>query len=97
MKEFAQAFYKSKAWQRTRTAYAASVGGLCERCLRTGIYRPGEIVHHRREITRDNIDDPQITLSWTNLELLCRDCHAKAHGQVKRYRVDGQGKVTVRP
>lgn len=32
-KEFAKSFYKSKAWKRCRAMYAASVGGLCERCL----------------------------------------------------------------
>ena len=35
-KEFAKKFYKSKAWQRTREAYAASVGQLCEDCLDAG-------------------------------------------------------------
>ena len=45
MKEFAKKFYKSKAWQNTRKAYAASVGGLCEQCLKRGVYKAGEIVH----------------------------------------------------
>jgi 5-methylcytosine-specific restriction endonuclease McrA len=96
MKEYAKTFYKSKAWQRTRTAYAQSIGGLCEECLSNGIYRAGKIVHHIKEISPDTIDNPEVTLSWDNLRLLCVDCHAKVHGDFKRYRVDDQGKVIMR-
>ena len=95
MKEFAKVFYKSKAWQHTRAAYAASVGGLCEDCLNRGIYRAGEIVHHKTELTPENINDPEATLSWGNLRFVCRDCHGKAHGSIKRYQVDEMGRVTV--
>lgn len=93
MKEFAKKFYKSKAWQNTRKAYAASVGGLCEQCLKHGIYKAGEIVHHKQELSPDNINDTAISLCWDNLQLLCRDCHGKAHGNVKRYKVDEMGRV----
>ena len=96
MKDFAASFYKSKAWQQCRAAYAKSVGGLCEQCLKAGLVKPGEIVHHKVHLTPDNINDPAVTLAWRNLELLCRDCHAKVHGTVRRYKVDEMGRVTVR-
>ena len=96
MRDFAKAFYKSRAWQECRAGYAASVGGLCEDCLDRGLYRPGEIVHHMIELTPDNINDPAVSLSWSNLRLLCRDCHAKRHGARRRYRVDPAGRVTSR-
>jgi 5-methylcytosine-specific restriction enzyme A len=95
MKEFARTFYKSKAWRNCRKTYAQSVGGLCEQCLKNGIYKAGEIVHHKTALTPDNINDPDISLSWDNLELLCRDCHAKAHGSTKRYKVDEMGRVII--
>lgn len=95
MKEFAKRFYKSKAWKDTRKAYAASVGGLCEDCLARGLYKAGEIVHHRQVLTPENISDPSVTLAWDNLKLVCRDCHAKEHGNTKRYKVDEFGKVIV--
>lgn len=95
MKDFAKGFYKSKAWQDTRRAYSKSVGGLCEECLRSGIYRPGEIVHHKEKLSPENINNPIITLSWDNLELLCRDCHAKAHSSTKRYKVDRMGRIKI--
>lgn len=94
-KEFAAAFYKSQAWIECRTGYAKSVGGLCERCIKRGAFRPGEIVHHKIRLTPENIMKPEISLNWANLELLCIDCHNKEHGaQPKRYSFDENGKVT---
>lgn len=69
-REFAKTFYKSKAWQKCREGYIASVFGLCEKCQ-----RPGYIVHHKIELTPWNINDPAISLGWDNLQYLCLDCH----------------------
>lgn len=49
-----------------------------------------------RELTPENIGDPAVSLAWDNLELLCRDCHGKAHGNERRYKVDEMGRVTAR-
>lgn len=95
MKPWAAEFYKSKAWKDCRAAYAQSVGGLCERCLREGKYVPGEIVHHKIHLDPVKILDPTIALNWDNLELVCRTCHAEAHGSTKRYKVDEFGRVTI--
>ena len=70
-REISEPFYHSKEWKKTRTAYIASVGGLCERCLKRGIIKPGYIVHHKHYITADNINDPSITLNF--------DCHQEEH------------------
>lgn len=95
MKEYAASLYSSKAWQKTREAYRRSVGGLCEICWSKGILKPGEIVHHKTHISPDNIDDPEITLSFNNLQLVCRDCHAQIHDRKqRRYKVDDMGRVT---
>ena len=75
-REFAKQFYSSKQWQDCRNSYARNKRYLCENCLRRGIYKPGEIVHHVIEITPDNIYKPEVALNFDNLELLCRDCHA---------------------
>ena len=96
MKDYAKSLYKSKAWQKTRDAYARSVGGLCELCWEKGVLRPGEIVHHKIAITPDNINDPTITLSFDNLQLVCRDHHAQIHDRrQRRYKVDELGRVTI--
>ena len=93
--EFAKKLYSSKRWQETRRAYGASKGWLCERCLSRGIYKPGEIVHHKTHLTADNINDADIALSFNNLELLCRDCHAEEHstGGRRGYKFDKQGNI----
>ena len=73
-KEWAKSFYNSLAWKKCREAYIISKYGLCERCK-----EPGLIVHHKKELNPISINDPNITLSWNNLELLCQDCHNKEH------------------
>ena len=95
MRDFAESFYKSKRWQATRDRYARSVGGLCEPCSAQGLIVPGEIVHHKVELSPMNIHDPSITLDWSNLELVCRECHAVRHpkSRRRRYTVDAQGNV----
>ena len=96
MREFAKAFYLSPEWRKCRDAYISSVGGLCERCYKKGRIEPGVIVHHKRMITEDNIGNPDITLNWDNLELVCRDCHADAHrGFERRYKIDEMGRVNA--
>ena len=91
---FARQFYSSEAWNRCRAAYRKSVAGLCENCLKKGIYTPGEIVHHKIHLTPANIETPETALAWDNLELLCRECHAAVHGKRrKRYEIDESGNV----
>lgn len=95
-KDFAQGFYKSKAWQRCRDTYTASVGGLCEECLKENKITAGEIVHHKVHLSPENINDPAVSLNWENLELVCRVCHGKLHGNRKRYSIDPAGHVIPR-
>ena len=97
VKEFAERFYKSKAWQHTRASYLQSVGGLCERCLKKGLYHPAVIVHHKVYLTEDNINNPEMALDYGNLEALCRECHEEEHsGSGRRYRVREDGSVEIR-
>lgn len=94
MQPWAKSFYKSKTWQRCRAGYIKSVGGLCEKCRARGLIVPGEIVHHKIHLTPGNIWDQGVSLAWDNLEFLCRDCHAKEHGQNdKRFDVNENGEV----
>ena len=74
-KEYAQDFYNSSAWIKTRDAYASSVFYICERCGEQGY-----ICHHIIHITPDNINDQNITLAWSNLMYLCIGCHNNIHG-----------------
>jgi 5-methylcytosine-specific restriction endonuclease McrA len=89
------------AWQNTSRAYKQSVGGLCEKCMSKGMVTPAEIVHHKIPLTDDNINDLSISLSWDNLQALCRQCHAEAHEEMyrqrtgRRYKIDKYGKVLI--
>lgn len=96
-KDFSRGFYNSKAWYKTRNEYFKSRGGLCEECLAKGIYTPGEIVHHKIPLTPDNINNPNYSLSWDNLEVVCRECHERLHGAKgkRRYTIDANGNVIV--
>lgn len=90
-------FYKTEQWKNCRDAYAKSVGGLCEKCLQNGRYEPGEIVHHKVPLTPQNVSDPEISLNWDNLQLLCRMCHGDAHRtRVRRWTVDALGRIEIR-
>ena len=96
MKPYAEAFYKSKAWQRCRAAYVSYRSGLCELCLAEGKITPGDIVHHKVHLTPYNIHDPDVSLSFSNLQLVCREHHAQLHGsRTRRYTIDEWGRVTI--
>ena len=100
-REISKPFYKSKAWQRCRAGYIKSVGGLCERCLSNGKIVKGYIVHHKQYLTEESIHDPQVSLSWSNLEYLCHDCHNKEHFEKENIlnddvMFDGDGNLVPR-
>ena len=97
MREFATKFYKSQAWKNTREAYAKYRKHLCEDCLAKGLYTPGEIVHHIVNLTPENINDPNVTLNFDNLRLVCRKCHAEEHKhRERRYVIDELGNVITK-
>lgn len=97
MQDFAKSFYNSKKWHDCRDAYYSKAKGLCERCLANGIVNTGEIVHHKIYLTPENINDDSITLSFENLFLVCRKCHAEIHNPDKRrYKIDELGRVEIR-
>ena len=73
-KEWAEWFYKSKAWIECRESYYISQHGICERCQGAGL-----IVHHKIYLTPENINNTNITLNWDNLELVCQRCHNQEH------------------
>ena len=79
--QIAKNFYKSSPWTRTRNAYFKSKFGLCERCGESA-----HIVYHKVYI--NNINKPDVTLNWDNLETVCQDCHNKEHFKQKAV-IDG--------
>lgn len=95
--EFSKEFYHTKEWKRTREAYGKSKRWLCEDCLLRGVYTPGVIVHHIEELTPLNITNPEITLGFGNLRLVCRKCHAEEHDQSgRRYVIGDDGEIIIK-
>lgn len=70
-----QSFYDSKAWKRVSAAYMSSKAYICERCG-----KPASICHHKTWLNGSNVHDPNIALSFDNLEALCIACHNLEHG-----------------
>ena len=93
-RDFAKSFYKSAAWQKCRDgfiAYRRSIdGGICQRCHDA----PGYIVHHKIYLSPANLRDPQIALSFDNLEYVCLSCHSTEHmgGRPLLCRFDKDGR-----
>lgn len=104
-RKFAEAFYKSKKWQKCRATYILyrkSVdGGLCETCRE----KLGKIVHHKIPLTPENINDPDISLGMANLKYDCKDCHEREdHGygkkqpeEMPRYYFNEKGETVILP
>lgn len=88
-KEYAKAFYNSKKWQQCKDSYISQRisidGGMCEEC-HTNM---GYIVHHKKMLTQNNINNPLISLNHKNLEYVCKECHDKFEGHgVGRKRIE---------
>lgn len=73
-KKYSKTFYDSAKWRKTERAFMSSRNCICERCGDVA-----KIVHHKIYITPANISNPDITLSWDNLEALCQKCHNQEH------------------
>lgn len=78
MKAWAKSFYLSAAWEKTRAAYLMSQDYICERCG-----QPAKIVHHKRWLNRENINDIRVTyntLSYLVAEIKDRYAEKSAIG-----------------
>lgn len=94
-REWYTKFIKSFAWEKCSESYMTYVNGLCEECRRNGKLTPAEEVHHKIKLTPLNVNNPEISLNWDNLEALCKECHMKKHRKTKRWKVDEEGNVTL--
>lgn len=80
-KQLAQAGYN--AYRKLRAAYLM-LHPLCEVCLKEGIVKPTEEVHHKTEILKGKSKEEVISLAVNpnNLIALCKDCHHKLHNNI---------------
>lgn len=98
----ATGFYNSAAWKETRRNYRQAVGYLCERCMKRGIVQTADVVHHRIPLTKETVNDLNLSLNWDNLQALCRKCHQEVHKELSanymepRYNIDRNGRVELK-
>lgn len=99
MKEWAKSFYLSDSWRTCRESFLMHKSHLCERCSTPDNPVVACIVHHKTYLTSENINNPNIALSWDNLEALCQDCHNKEHHKrvLRRYKFTESGELTALP
>lgn len=71
---------------------------MCERCFKRGYLTPAKVVHHITWLNPENINDPHVTLGYSNFMRLCQDCHAAVHAHEDESRVmfDEHGNVVWR-
>ena len=100
-RETVAAFYASGTWIACARAYRRA-HPLCECCLKNWEINTAQEVHHKIKLSPLNINDPDVTMNWDNLEALCGECHRKEHHRQRReetgkrrWSVDENGNVSV--
>ena len=59
----------------------------CQECIKHGVVRAGEVVHHIVEVEtgRTESEQRELAFSESNLQVLCRRCHNKHHAEMKSH------------
>ena len=88
-----KSFYHSQRWRKISRLYMAAQNYVCERC--GGV---GEICHHRKHLTPENVSDFAVSLDFSNLECLCMTCHNREHfstGAEREVIFDAEGNAVA--
>ena len=77
-------FYKSKQWLNFRKVIIADRTGSdgfvhCCACNKPILQKYDLIIHHKKELSEDNVNDAMIALNPDNVEVICFKCHNKVH------------------
>lgn len=72
-------FYDRKAWRVARENALMRDKYLCVLCLNKHKVTPAEVVHHKKHLSLENMDDPNIAYNLENLISLCSNCHTEVH------------------
>ncbi len=68
-------FYSSSAWIKLRN-YKRSISPICEHCIKTNLITPFYVIDHIKPISEGG--EP---LDLSNLQSLCKQCHAIKTGK----------------
>lgn len=77
-------FYRSGEWRKFRELYISMRQQSdhilrCDRCGKPLLYKDDIILHHRHELTDDNVNDYSISLNPDNISMICFKCHNEVH------------------
>ena len=91
---FSKKFYDSKLWKDAREYVLKRDRYQCQDCK----VMAAEEVHHIKELTPDNINDPMVSINPSNLISLCYNCHKLRHRKSKSiiktdYEFDAEGNI----
>jgi hypothetical protein len=74
-----EAFYASEAYINFRIVIILQRGVRCEKCGCVPREARSLHLHHKIELTPDNINDVMVTLNPQQVIMLCHDCHDEQH------------------
>lgn len=77
-------FYRSKEWEAFRKVIIAQrtdADGYvhCAMCGKPILKKYDLIIHHKKELSEDNVNDAMVALNPDNVECVCFRCHNKIH------------------
>lgn len=77
-----QKIYNTDRWRKLRLNYL-SQHPLCEECLKRGIIKSAQDIHHVISFmtTDDMCEREKLAFDSSNLQALCRDCHCEKHNK----------------
>lgn len=79
-------FYHSKEWQRFRGVVLSERKPVCWYCGETFKADDSITVHHKEELTFENVNDYTVSLNPENVELVHTTCHNKIHPRARYSR-----------
>lgn len=90
--DFKKKLYNSTKWQKIRKQVLQRDFYICQICGQVN----SNIVHHIKELTKDNIADSSIATNKENLITVCNQCHDEIHNRNYRrakrdYHFDSDG------
>lgn len=72
-------FYNSIDWVKFRMLIIAERGLICQKCGKVIAHEREAQIHHKIELTLDNVNNPEVTLNPDNVLVICHSCHDKIH------------------
>lgn len=72
-------FYGSRQWSNFRRVVISERKPICWHCNKVFLPDESIIVHHKEELTLNNINDYNVSLNPDNCELVHHECHNEIH------------------